>query len=420
VLRARRSRGVSTARLAAATAALLVGAAAPGAAAPDGPLAAIETAPVVVVADVRRVEALAYAGYRATLDVERSLRETDRVPATMTVAWEEPAPSLPPRLAVGRRVLIAAGPLPTASIWRTRVPDDAARAAMLGLAGGGAGHLERPGAAELDVLEHYLLVGEAARAGDAGVLHLSRLCAVAQPRLALDAARRLDTLDALGEHFTRPATEAFVEALLRDDVPGLRQALLDLIERRRPEALDPVIRARLRAAGAAAPPVLHAALGALRGGLDDDEAVPLLRGDSVEARVAAARQATGPRAHALLRDLMRDDPVPSVRAAAVTRLVALDGAKALPDAMRALEDPAADVRLAAVQAAARLDPEAVEPLRRVALHGPPDAARAAVAALSSMGDEAHETLAELAAEHPDPSMRTLAGIAIGQPIGHRD
>jgi HEAT repeat protein len=117
--------------------------------------------------------------------------------------------------------------------------------------------------------------------------------------------------------------------------------------------------------------------------------------------------------------MLRDDPAPAVRAAAVSRLVTVDGEAALPDATRALEDSAPEVRLAAARASARLDPEAVGPLRDVALHGPADAARAALAALSLMGEEAHLILAELAAEHPDPGMRTLAGIAVGQPIGDR-
>jgi len=72
-----------------------------------------------------------------------------------------------------------------------------------------------------------------------------------------------------------------------------------------------------------------------------------------------------------------------------------------------------------VRAAADLDPAAVEPLRRLAEGARDDAARAALAALSQMGTEAHAALAEIAAEHPDAGMRTLAGIAVGQPIGDR-
>jgi hypothetical protein len=382
-------------------------------------LVAIAEAPRVVVAEVQGVEALVHAGYRATLDVERSLEPEVPSPGSLTVAWEEPAPSMPPRLVAGRRILLALAPLPTASIWAARVPDPEARGELLAIAGDGAGYLVRPSMAELDVLEHYRRVGAEARSGDAGVLHLSRLCAVAQPRLAAAATAALDAFPGLADHVTPGAAVALVDALLREDVPAVRDRLLETIGRTRPEALRGPLLARLRAAGDAPPAVLYAALGALDGGLADDTALPLLASPAVDTRVAAARHASGPRARSVLRTMLRDDPAPAVRAAAVSRLVTVDGEAALPDATRALEDSAPEVRLAAARASARLDPEAVGPLRDVALHGPADAARAALAALSLMGEEAHLILAELAAEHPDPGMRTLAGIAVGQPIGDR-
>ena len=120
-----------------------------------------------------------------------------------------------------------------------------------------------------------------------------------------------------------------------------------------------------------------------------------------------------------LRALLRTDRSPAVRAEAVTRLARLDGIAALSDLTRALEDPAAPVRLAAVRAAATLDPGAVAALRSVAGNDSSDAARAAIAALSLMGREAHAVLTEMAAEHPDEGMRLLSRIAIGQPIGDR-
>ncbi len=384
----------------------------------DGVLAAIETAPVVVIAEVRDVEPLAHAGYRATLAVERSLHPGLSPGATVAVAWEEPTPSRPARLAVGRRVLAAAGPLPTASIWRVRVPGAEARASLLGLAGSGEGYVERPSAAELDVIEHALRAGAEARRGDAGVLYLSRLAAVGQARLARDAAVQLGDFSQLGDHLTAPAASAFLDALVRDDLPELREPLLGLIEAHRPEALGPPLRARIAATEPSVPPVLFVALGALEGGLDDSLAVPLLQSGAVEERAAAARQASGPRALELLRERLRGDTEPAVRAAAVTRLVEIDGAAALPEATGALADPAPEVRLAAVRGAARIDPEAVEPLRDVALRGSPDAARAAIAALSLMGAEAHVLLAEFAVAHPDTAIRTLARIAIGEPVGH--
>ncbi len=385
---------------------------------PAGVVAAIEAAPAVVVAEVRSVAALPHTAFRATLAVERSLRPDSPAPEMIEVAWEEPAPSLPPRLAEGRRVLVAAEPLPSASIWRTRVPDDAARARLLAIAGRGAGYLERPGGAELDILEHYLLVGEAARAGDAGALHLARLCAVGQPRLALDAAERLRAFDALPEHLTPGAARALVEALQRGDVRGQREVLLDLIALRRPPALRAPLEASIRSGGgAAAPPVLHAALGALEGQLDDDHALPLLESGSAESRAAAARHAAGPRTRGRLRDLVIGDPSPSVRAAAVTRLVELDGMQAFSDATLAFDDDSAEVRAAAARAVARLDPAPVDSLRRLVEVGRVEEAKTALVALSMMGEEAHLALAELAVEHPDPAIRTLAGIAVGQPIG---
>lgn len=385
----------------------------------DGLVDAFAGAPAVVVAEVVDVTPLEHAGYLATLRIERSLLPDVKPPATLTIAWEEPAPSLAPRLEAGRRVVAAAGPLPTASIWRLRVPDDEARAQLVGLAGDGIGYLLRPGMAELDVLEHFLALDPAARDGDGGALQLARMCVVGQTRLAEDAARHLAQLPGLASHLTPPAAHAIVEALLRSDVPAVRETLLALIESERPAALREPITARIRAAGDSVPPILLAALGALDGGLDDEITVDLLANRSPEMRQVAARSASGPQAVGLLRDLVRNDPEPAVRATALTRLVDLGGSSVLYDATRALEDPVAEVRMAAVRATASLDPEAVEPLREIALGNRPEAARAALAALSLMGEEGHQVLAELASEHPDEGMRTLAGIAVGQPIGER-
>ncbi len=385
-----------------------------------GLVAALERAPAVVVAEVVDVTPLEHAGYLASLRIERSLRPDVQPPETLKIAWEEPVPSLAPRLEAGRRIVAAADPLPTASIWRIRVPDADARAKLVGLAGDGVGYLLRPGMAELDVLEHYLALDAAARDGDGGALQLARMCVVGQPRLADDAAVRLAGMPELASHLTPPAAEAIVEALLRNDVPATRETLLALIGSERPLVLRAPLEARIRAAGDSVPPVLLAALGALDGGLDEEQSLELLANRSPEMRQAAAQSARGPRAIGLLRELARSDPEPAVRATAVTRLVAVAGESALHDATRALEDPVAEVRLAAVRAAASLDPVAVEPLRDIALGDRPEAARAALAALSLMGDEGHEVLAGLARDHPDEGMRTLAGIAVGQPIGHRD
>ena len=389
------------------------------ASASTGVIEAIETSPIVVVAEVERVTSLAHAGYQAVLKVTRSLRGGQEFSSSLTIAWEEPVPSLSPRFKAGGRVLVAAGPLSSASIWKIRVPDDAARGALFEVAAGGAGYLLRPGAGELDVVEHYLAVAAAARKGDAGALGLARLCAIGQPRLANDAAARLTRFDDLSDHLTPGAARAIVAALLRAEMAETASLLLEMIAAQRPAMLREAIEEQIRATPEPVPSILYSALGAVDDGLSGAVTETLLESESPAARETAARHASGPAAGDLLRGLMRNDRAPAVRAAAVTRLARLDGVAALSDVIRALEDPAASVRLAAAQASAGFGPPAVEALRRTAIHDPSDAARAAIAALSLMGRQAHVALLEIATEHPNEGMRTLAEIALGQPIGDR-
>jgi HEAT repeat protein len=117
---------------------------------------------------------------------------------------------------------------------------------------------------------------------------------------------------------------------------------------------------------------------------------------------------------------MRLDPSARVRAAALTRWVALEGEHAITDAIRALEDPAARVNQAAAKSLATLDPAAISALREAVDSDSEKLARLAVGTLSMMGTEAHLALLEIAASHPSETMRTLARIAVGQPIGHRN
>jgi len=386
------------------------------------PLAALEDARARIVGEVEAVTPLEYGAHRARIRVERTLPEVDGAtpPPHVDVVWEEPALSLPPRLGAGDRVLLALQPLPSASIWKQRIPDAADRARLLALVGRPPIVWHRPAAGELDILEHFLRLGPDARAGEAGLHHLLGLCASAQPDLAEPAARRIERTGALG---SLPASEApaalVVAALLRDAAPGVRDALLAALASARPAAVRVLVEARLSTADPRDVPVLSAALAAIDGGLDDGRALALLRAGSEEARLTAARWARGPKARAALRRHLVDDPSPAVRSAAVRRLVAIEGKGALEDATRALDDPEPDVRLAAVESIARLDPDAVATLVDITDRGRPDAARAAVAALSMMGDEAHLALAEIARDHADAALRELARVAIGLPIGER-
>lgn len=96
----------------------------------------------------------------------------------------------------------------------------------------------------------------------------------------------------------------------------------------------------------------------------------------------------------------------------------LEGAEGLDDAIRGLDDPEPEVRLATMRAIATADPEAIRDLEYVVDSGSKEAARSAVVTLSFMGVEAHRLLLKISEQHPDKSLRTLAGVAVGKPLGH--
>jgi hypothetical protein len=86
----------------------------------------------------------------------------------------------------------------------------------------------------------------------------------------------------------------------------------------------------------------------------------------------------------------------------------------------ALYDPESGVRVTAAKQLGSLAASAVPELHRVAEGNDLDAARAAIAGLMwSSTDEGNEALRELAAEHPDDSVRMLADIALGRKTGDR-
>jgi len=377
---------------------------------------ALERAPRIAVGTAREVERLPHAGYATRIEVERMLQGKAPVGGSVAVVWEEPVPSAQPRLWPGLRVLATIVPLPTASIWKIRLPDEARRSATEALGGAGDGYLERPNGFELDVLEHYLALDAAARKGDAGVLQLSRMAAKAQPRLARAGLARLSTLPDLDAHIGDAAARALIEALTRGHEGDVGTRALSLVEARRPAKLRAPLSARIEAG---APAILHEALALLEGGMPEERALVMLDSTDPDRRLAAARWARGDAAAARLQDLSRDDPSPAVRAAALRRLQELDSESALPELLDALGDPAPEVRRAAAESLASVGPSAIPALRRTADSESGDSARTAIAALGLLGEPARADLEEIATGHPDEGMRTLAAIALGLPVGHR-
>ena len=109
-----------------------------------------------------------------------------------------------------------------------------------------------------------------------------------------------------------------------------------------------------------------------------------------------------------------------MRAAALTRLLALRGEAALEEVLGTLADPDPSVRMAAAQGLGSLGAVAGPRLRDVVEGWPQPAPQAAVWALRLIATrEAVAALREIAATHPDDATRTLAEIAIGKPLGDR-
>ena len=380
---------------------------------------ALEAAPTAVVAVVAEPRQISAHGFAARLRVESSLAGPVPAGAELRIAWEELATSRAPRFAEGDRVLIALEPLPGASIWAARFPDPKLRSGLFGVSMRGDAFLRAPTPLAVERLEHYLKLAASDREGANGIALLAEIAALCEPPLAVGAAERLARHSGLDEKLDPAAAALVVRALLRTDAgPELSTALLEVVARERPPALRAPLEA-LASREALAPAVVFEALAALDSGIAPARAARLLADASPAHREVAARHASGTDARVELARLARSDPASSVRAVAVERLLALGGESAIEDGLSALHDPEPSVRGAAARALGSLGASAIPGLRRKVDSNDPNAARAAVVALSLTGSpEAAAALAEIADSHRDEGVRALAAIALGRKIGH--
>ncbi len=378
----------------------------------------LESAPVTVVGVVQQPRAVDRHGWTAELQVETPLVGHAKPRQELAIAWEELAASRAARFRHGDRILVSLEPLPGQSIWRQRFPDPERRASLLSVAEAGDAFLRDPTLGGVLILEHYARLGRDGRESSTGVGYLVELASGAQPPLALSAVERLGGMPGLSGLLPPDAGEQLVALLLRPDLSdALRDAVLDLIGRRQLEAARPALE-REAARGEAASPVVFLALGRLDGELPAERVAWLLERGPASYRLAAARYASGPEAPGRLRALLLRDADPAVRAAAVTRLVSLQGAAALSPAIAALSDSDDAVRQAALQALGSLGAAAVPALTGVVERGEPEAARAAVASLLlTNSPEAERELRRIAETHESEAIRLLAKIALAQPIG---
>jgi len=391
------------------------GGATPRAATDARVVAALEAAPLVVVAEVEGTRALGGSAQLATLRVEHALRGALDGGEAVDVAWEELAASRAPRLQRGERVLLGLEALGGASIWRSRLPDPHQRSRTLAIALRGGAFVRSPGAAATSSLEHYLSLPATERSGTRGVARLADIAASAAPPLAASALRRLAGVPDLDAALTPEAAATIARVLVRADRnETLTRALLSLCAQRRPQALRaPLIEIVARGPERDAATTALRALAGIDGALDAQRSRELLGSASPERRRIGARHASGPTAAARLETVLRNEPEAAVREAAAARLPELLRSDAVPALADALADPAPRVRIAAARGLAALGDDALPALRRVAA-GKGDPARAAVMALSLAGTPASSSaLRDIARDHPDPTLRRLAAVALG-------
>ncbi len=379
---------------------------------------ALEASPLGLVGTIEARSALDTRSWRVTFVVESVLVGAVEPGQRLVIAWEELAPSRPPRFANGDRVLLALEPLVAGSLWRKRFSDPTQIATAYGVVQRGAAFLRTPGLGSVSILKHYLLLPRDLRGGPAGQRHLISLAADAQRPLAISAAGRLAGLES-GEPLGGEDATVVLQALTRaDSDAALATSLLIWIERRQPLGLIPALDTAL-AEPAGAPTTFIEARGRLGDGLPAERERALLASASAAQRAAAAGVA-GAAQSKRLAELLRRDPAPEVRRAALQRLARLDGAAALEPLLDAFDDSDASVRREAALHAAAFGPEVV-PRLRVVTGWPWPASESAVLALDrSNSDESRALLVELAAEHPDERVRMLASLALGRSIGHKD
>ncbi len=381
-------------------------------------VAAVGRSDLCVVGFTRNLGALDAKAYTAELVVEQALGAGIEAGSSLRITWEELASARPPRFADRERVLVCLESMAGSTLWLRRFPEPAQRREVLVVANRGGAFLRNPQPGGLDELEHYARLTPSDRAGGAGAARLVALAARAEIPIAEDAVVSLAARPTLAQQLDAELSPQLLTALLRPDASeALQQGVLQLISVHRPPALRPP----LAALAAQTPPpsaLVFEALARFDGGLAADRSAALLRDPSPERRATAARYADGPDAAGRLTERLRTDPDPGVRAAAVTRLIALEQVRGLPTAMATLADENSDVRLAGARAVASLGAAAVPDLAAAVEAGRQPAASTAVAALRMTAtEEAHTALVAIAKSHPDEGIRKLAGLAVGVPLG---
>jgi HEAT repeat protein len=379
-----------------------------GASAQQGPsvIDAAVSAPVTVVGRIGAPRVLDRHGRAARIEVEQGLRGPHGPGAQLRIAWEALSEEAPLRFGVGERVLVVLEPAPDWSLWRDRLGDGA----FLVIAQRGQAWLADPAAPSVAALARYLALAPAERGSEPGASALADLVAVAQRGLAVAALDRLAAQEAGGE-----AAQARLRRALLDPKRPL-ELRLRILELRAPQ-LRP-LRPAIDALAEGGPLELAAldAIARLDGALPAARVAELLGRPDVRARELALRRGGAALSLEELDGFARHDGAPAVRRAAVLALAARSDPAVLDALGRALFDPDRSVRAEAAVVLGGRGAEAVPLLLRLALERGAPEAGGPVVALGLAGPAGREALVRIMATHEDEDVRTLAALALGQPL----
>jgi hypothetical protein len=356
------------------------------------------------------VEQVDTHGYAAGFELERVLAGSLAPGERLRIAWEELARQRPPRFAQGDRALVALETLPTASLWRTRFPKGDAMV----VAERGQAFLISPDPETLRLLGEHLALAPEQRSGNAAVPSLVAMVAGAEPGLAGAALARLGGIPDVDSLLGSRGVEKLAQVIGDPERPAaLRRRVIDLAGSRRLSALRPAVAAQAQR-GAPNEAAAWMALARIDGGLSSKQVTTLLARGEAGLRAVGIANARGTEREAEVARLLGADPAPEVRLAALEAWILWKGAAGLDAAQAALFDPDRAVRGHAARAIGALGPDAVPHLERLVMRRDAEQAVAPIAALSFAGPKGIAVLKKLEASHPDPQVRKLIRIALGE------
>jgi HEAT repeat protein len=326
-----------------------------------------------------------------------------------------------PYFATGSEVLVFAVPLPPYSYYRESLPPGSyLRWTDPKDSAGDIATLADPAVGE--AVQRYLAV---AKDRAASARQLTGLLASPVAQLRADALTTIADRPQLGATLDAAALEPVRLVLADEHVPvAERGAIIVTLARAGARGIIPIAEDMAAKRGPLQAPALDALV--LMGHAPrEEQLLAASHGEDPALRIAAVRglaRSSSRAAFERVAEIVRGDPVPEVRKAALTALGSAHDPRAvgiLADAMRSSDKGEV---LAAGESLGRIaSPEAIRALGVVLREGSFDAEAAAAFALNQTNKpEAYAILRDQRELHPDPQVRRLIKLALGEHLEEHD